>query len=115
MIARVQRWAARDSAWTAAANRWGHGRAVRAYFAAISRLGDGLFWYALMALIVIFDGYRGLYASAHMDGTGVVARSEARRVGKECVSTCRSRWSTYKKKKTKNIAKIPTSIAINIQ
>src|SRR3546814_17990096 len=22
-------------------------------------------------------------------------RSEARRVGKECVSTCRSRWSTY--------------------
>src|SRR3546814_2123550 len=73
MIARVQRWAARDSAWTAAANRWGHGRAVRAYFAAISRLGDGLFWYALMALIVIFDGYRGLYASAHMAGTGVVA------------------------------------------
>src|SRR3546814_21088078 len=28
-------------------------------------------------------------------------RSEERRVGKECVSTCRSRWSpsTYKKKK----------------
>src|SRR3546814_14351342 len=26
-------------------------------------------------------------------------RSEERRVGKECVSTCRSRWSTYTKKK----------------
>src|SRR3546814_21191551 len=26
---------------------------------------------------------------------GPVARSEERRVGKECVSTCRSRWSTY--------------------
>src|SRR3546814_19856359 len=25
----------------------------------------------------------------------VQARSEERRVGKECVSTCRSRWSTY--------------------
>src|SRR3546814_4104797 len=25
----------------------------------------------------------------------LVARSEERRVGKECVSTCRSRWSTY--------------------
>src|SRR3546814_19488585 len=25
----------------------------------------------------------------------VLARSEERRVGKECVSTCRSRWSTY--------------------
>src|SRR3546814_14198280 len=31
-------------------------------------------------------------------------RSEERRVGKECVSTCRSRWSPYpiKKKKRKN-------------
>src|SRR3546814_17408422 len=26
---------------------------------------------------------------------GVNARSEERRVGKECVSTCRSRWSPY--------------------
>src|SRR3546814_13414248 len=25
----------------------------------------------------------------------VVSRSEERRVGKECVSTCRSRWSPY--------------------
>src|SRR3546814_18867632 len=31
-------------------------------------------------------------------------RSEERRVGKECVSTCRSRWSPYhKKKKTLHI------------
>src|SRR3546814_2395361 len=30
-------------------------------------------------------------------------RSEARRVGKECVSTCRSRWSPYHKKKKKYI------------
>src|SRR3546814_11279169 len=27
------------------------------------------------------------------------ARSEERRVGKECVSTCRSRWSPYHSKK----------------
>src|SRR3546814_19186902 len=26
---------------------------------------------------------------------GAVNRSEERRVGKECVSTCRSRWSSY--------------------
>src|SRR3546814_9873908 len=25
----------------------------------------------------------------------IASRSEERRVGKECVSTCRSRWSTY--------------------
>src|SRR3546814_19750596 len=28
-------------------------------------------------------------------------RSEERRVGEECVSTCRSRWSPYTEKKTK--------------
>src|SRR3546814_17636606 len=30
----------------------------------------------------------------HLDGE-VNVRSEERRVGKECVSTCRSRWSPY--------------------
>src|SRR3546814_11824756 len=36
------------------------------------------------------------------DETGLLAaraRSEARRVGKECVSTCRSRWSAYHENK----------------
>src|SRR3546814_10938973 len=32
----------------------------------------------------------------------IETRSEERRVGKECVSTCRSRWSTYHEEK-KNI------------
>src|SRR3546814_20156974 len=36
------------------------------------------------------------------DGLGpCLQRSEERRVGKECVSTCRSRWSTYHSKKHK--------------
>src|SRR3546814_12374465 len=30
-----------------------------------------------------------------VDTLGEVKRSEERRVGKECVSTCRSRWSPY--------------------
>src|SRR3546814_11944959 len=30
---------------------------------------------------------------------GAIRRSEERRVGKECVSTCRSRWSPYHKNK----------------
>src|SRR3546814_13726317 len=33
---------------------------------------------------------------------GVRARSEERSVGKECVSTCRSRWSPYHEKKKNN-------------
>src|SRR3546814_12448450 len=32
-------------------------------------------------------------------------RSEERRVGKECVSTCRSRWSPYHQKKNKLLTK----------
>src|SRR3546814_18962736 len=35
----------------------------------------------------------------HLAGVGPF-RSEERRVGKECVSTCRSRWSRYHKNKT---------------
>src|SRR3546814_15147483 len=33
--------------------------------------------------------------------TNAQGRSEERRVGKECVSTCRSRWSPYHEKKKK--------------
>src|SRR3546814_20737808 len=35
-------------------------------------------------------------------------RSEERRVGKECVSTCRSRWSPYHKKQKKSQSHKPT-------
>ena len=41
-----------DTRLCVAANRWGHRSAVRSYFAAVSRLGDGVFWYSLMGLIV---------------------------------------------------------------
>src|SRR3546814_14252485 len=34
-------------------------------------------------------------AMAHVRDSGRNQRSEERRVGKECVSTCRSRWSPY--------------------
>src|SRR3546814_14622817 len=38
---------------------------------------------------------------------GTAASSDERRVGKECVSTCRSRWSPYNsQKKIKNNARI---------
>src|SRR3546814_18142012 len=39
---------------------------------------------------------RGLSDEGHGSlGGGDAKRSEERRVGKECVSTCRSRWSPY--------------------
>src|SRR3546814_12171225 len=43
-------------------------------------------------------------------GPALVARSEERRVGKECVSTCRSRWSRYHQKNTKHRQLHNTSI-----
>src|SRR3546814_18242966 len=48
--------------------------------AAAALLGPASLWAVLLA---------GLAASL------LVLRSEERRVGKECVSTCRSRWSPY--------------------
>src|SRR3546814_12388399 len=41
-----------------------------------------------------------LVEAAARAGEAPVVRSEARRVGKECVGTCRSRWSQYNSKKT---------------
>src|SRR3546814_14192729 len=42
----------------------------------------------------------GMVHEVTTDDVLLRARSEERRVGKECVSTCRSRWSTYHSKKT---------------
>ncbi|MDE1958481.1 MAG: phosphatase PAP2 family protein [Xanthomonadaceae bacterium] len=56
-----------------AANRWGARRAVAAFFAAISRLGDGLFWYALMTVLALTGGVRGAAAALQMAVTGLMA------------------------------------------
>lgn len=64
------RFGERERAWCLSANRWGARRAVRLYFKAISRLGDGAFWYALMAVMAFADGWRGLDAAAHMAVVG---------------------------------------------
>ena len=73
MNARVRRMSDREHAWCLVANRWGTRAVVRAYFRAISRLGDGAFWYALMAALVLLDGWRGLAVSAQLAATGLVA------------------------------------------
>ena len=62
-----------ENGWCLRANRLcAHQGALR-YFAAASRLGDGMFWYVLMGALVIVDGLHGLTASIHMAATGVVA------------------------------------------
>ena len=56
------RLVASDSGWCLRANRICARRGTLRYFASISRLGDGAFWYALMAGLLIFDGMAGLRA-----------------------------------------------------
>lgn len=56
-----------------AANRWGTRRAVGVFFGTVSRLGNGMFWYALMLALAVMDGRRGLFAAAHMAVTGLTA------------------------------------------
>ena len=62
-----------DRRMCVAANRWGTRRAVGVFFGIISRLGDGVFWYSLMAVLPLLDGRRGLLAAAQMAITGLTA------------------------------------------
>lgn len=55
------------------ANRLGRRSDVRRFFAIVSRLGDGVFWYALMGALIVFDGWHGLAAAAHLAATGAIA------------------------------------------
>lgn len=55
------------------ANHWGARRLVGQFFGMVSRLGDGLFWYTLMAALALFGGQRGIAAAAHMAATGLAA------------------------------------------
>ncbi|MEO6104456.1 MAG: phosphatase PAP2 family protein [Pseudoxanthomonas sp.] len=63
----------RERSWCLRANHWGEWKSIRRFFAIISRLGDGMFWYGLMAMLVVFDGWSGLAASAHLAATGAIA------------------------------------------
>ena len=56
-----------------AMNRWGARRALIRLFRLVSRLGDGVFWYALMLVLALFAGRRGLQAALHMACVGIVA------------------------------------------
>jgi undecaprenyl-diphosphatase len=45
---------------------------IRKLFRIISRLGDGVFWYALMAVLLAVSGVHALIPVAHMAATGLV-------------------------------------------
>ena len=62
-----------EHAWCVRLNRGCHQRTVRHFFATISRLGDGGFWYALIVLLPVVYGEAGLYPALRMAVVGFVA------------------------------------------
>src|SRR3546814_14055347 len=80
----------------ALANRWGR---RLWFFAALILFSGTPFLYQLvetpeqlLALRLFHGSATAIFGPVTL---AMVARSEERRVGKECVSTCRSRWSPY--------------------
>lgn len=55
-----------DEAWCVRLNRASSLRPVRALFRAVSRLGDGLFWYAIMAVLLAADARTAAGPVLHM-------------------------------------------------
>jgi len=51
-------------------NRGVRRRAVRRMFAVVSRLGNGVFWYALMAVLPLTFGSAGMTSALHMAAVG---------------------------------------------
>lgn len=70
--------------WCLRANRLCARHWARRYFATVSRLGDGLFWYGLMAVLIILDGLDGARATLHLAVTGLAALALYR---------CLKRWT----------------------
>ena len=54
-------------------NRWAGRSRVAAFFGMISRLGDGVFWYALIVSIALFGGDLGRHCALRMAIAGLVA------------------------------------------
>jgi undecaprenyl-diphosphatase len=55
-----------------AVNRAARQTSIRYFFATISRLGDGLFWYLLMLILPVLYGYGGLKVSLQMASFGLI-------------------------------------------
>src|SRR3546814_15544737 len=82
---------------------------------AVAALGQPCQHPALAGQVRGADGDEGAAVAQQRQDAGghdavavVDQRSEERRVGKECVSTCRSRWSPYNQKKNNNYNKRET-------
>lgn len=61
-----------DTNMCIAVNHTSQYKAIRHFFRAVSRLGDGVFWYSLMILILIFQGAEAVVPVLHMAVAGLI-------------------------------------------
>ena len=61
-----------DTALCVRINRFNREPAVQRFFGAVSRLGDGVFWYGLMALLLIVEREAALIPVLHMIAAGLI-------------------------------------------
>lgn len=61
-----------DMAGCRLCNRVSRKRGLERFFALISRLGDGVFWYTIMGILPLTDGVQGLNVSIRMAVVGIV-------------------------------------------
>lgn len=71
MNARLSRIHEREHAATLFLNRMGSDLLVNGLFGVISRLGNGMFWYVLMAYLLLRHQHAALPAVSHMVATGL--------------------------------------------
>lgn len=65
-------WVERDLRWTRRLHQAANIRAVLMLLALVSRVGDGLLWYAAIAVLPLIGGGRGWACSLRMMGVGVL-------------------------------------------
>lgn len=71
-LARLQRLTEQELLWCLRFNRAARQRGAERLFAAVSRLGDGVFWYGLMACLLLIDGIAAIPAVGRMLTAGAI-------------------------------------------
>jgi undecaprenyl-diphosphatase len=70
---RFQQLAELELAWCLRINRVAERRPIEQFFALVSRLGDGIFWYTLMVTLLLFYGSLAVPAVARMLTVGFIS------------------------------------------
>lgn len=71
MNIRVKHFLNQEKQWCVLANNWAERKIVRRYFQTVSRLGDGVIWYLLGAVILMVEGARGIPVFLHLAAMAV--------------------------------------------